>query len=268
MNGKIAPFLRNLTGAAFMAAVLIVSASCAHTYARDIVVDGVHIAGFTGSAPAAPSRSADGRTPGGGSYWKDTGGRVVAIETASNKVFLFQYDQFGKVRQVSEPDGGMLVRKGDGRDWVRVAPDGQQSSFEGLVMIGNDYAVRYLAQDGSQSVYNSNGYVAKTRNVDGETRIDSLSDGRGRSCTFDYDASGQPAVVRLFDGEVLSAKPDGSWTRTAAGATTEERVPYLVARDPDDGTVYIKTDSEIVAYSTSGVERQKLPAGAPGDGRP
>jgi hypothetical protein len=205
----------------------------------------------------SPASKPDEVTTDGARIWKDDKGRVEYLKVFSGPVFRFHYDKFGQIDKVIEPSGAVLKRKA-GREWQRTNPDGTTTGVYGIVMVGNSFDVRYLYDDGSQTIYNGNGYVVETESVDGNTLIKRVTDTKGRASDIRYDADGKPYSIKTFDGALLTESDDGKWYRTLPGSTRETVVPYTVVRDPDSGYVILRTPSVIVIYQDDGVREEHI----------
>jgi hypothetical protein len=205
----------------------------------------------------SPSRSPDLVTSDGARIWKDKQGRVEYVKQFSGPVFHFSYDKFGQINKVIEPNGAELKRKAP-REWQRTNPDGTAGGVYGIVMVGNNYEVKYLFDDGSQTIYNGNGYVVDIEKVDGNDLIKRVTDTKGRTSQINYDADAKPFSIRTFDGFLLTQAEDGKWYRSTPGSTRETLVPYSVSRDPDSGYVILRTPSVIVIYQDDGVREEHV----------
>jgi hypothetical protein len=209
----------------------------------------------------SPPRSPDLVTTDGARIWKDKQGRVEYLKQFSGPVFHFGYDKFGQINKVTEPSGAELTRKGP-REWQRRNPNGTTSGVYGIVMIGNSNEVKYLYDDGSQTIYNGNGYVVEIEKVEGNDLITRVIDTKGRASQIHYDAEAAPFSITTFDGFVLTQGEDGKWYRSTPGSSRETLVPYTVVRDPDSGYVILRTPSVIVIYQDNGVHEERINGGS------
>lgn len=217
----------------------------------------VRLDGNQAMVTTSPLRPPDVLTSEGARVWKDADGRVTQLKLFSGPVFHFGYDKHGQVNIVREPDGAYLVRNGT-REWSRRHPNGTISPYYGLVYVGNRYEVKYLLDDGTQIIWNANGYVVEIDKVEGESLIKKVSNSRGRISTIYYDAAGEPFSITTFDGFVLTRDEAGKWYRSVPGARRETLVPYTVERDPDSGYVTLTTPKVRVIYRTDGVREEKV----------
>lgn len=246
---------------AALLAVVLLASGCAHTMHRPggvagVDTSGIDISGYDRKPPVAPERPADLEPGQGAKVWKNSDGRASHIQLASGGVLQFAYDSYGRIKLMKEPTGAILARKGNGRHWVLFHPNGELTTFEGLVLIQADYTVRVLAQDGAQRVFNPNGYIVELSVVNGNAAIREMTDPRGRFAQFSYDASGRLEVIRGFDGVVLLRKDDG-WYRWVPG-WSPTKVSYTVMYDQSDGSVIVRTPSTVITYSEEGVSEEKV----------
>jgi len=242
-------------------ALLAFAAGCAHVPPPRLGPDPacgapVELDGRSLKPPVAPTRAADAE-PQGAKVWKDSDGRITAMQMASGGVILVEYDQYGKIKLLQEPNGTLFARRDNCRNWSGFLPNGERSPFEGAVMIDGDYKVRLLHQDGSQRVYNPNGYVVEVIEGAQFTFIKDITDPRGRVAQFDYDAHGDPKTIRMFDGSVLFKKDDGKWYQWSHSMPSAVVVSYTVERD-EDGNVTVTTAATVVTYSVSGMRVERV----------
>lgn len=247
-----------LVPAALLAFTLLGS-GCAHVPPPRVGPDpvcgkAVELNGRSLKPPVAPERAADAE-PQGAKIWKDSEGRITAVQMASGGVLLLEYDQYGKVKLMQEPTGAVYARHDNCRNWAGFLTNGERSPFEGVVMVGNDYTVRVLHQDGSQRVYNPSGYVVEIVETASFTAVKEITDPRGRVAQFDYDAGGEPQTIRTFDRSVLFKK-DGKWYSWAPGWGSAVEVQYSIERD-EDGSVTVTTPATVTTYSVSGMRVER-----------
>lgn len=246
---------------AALVAVVLLAAGCAHTLHRPggvVGVDttGIDLSGYDRKPTVAPERPADLEFGQGAKVWKNSEGRVSHIQLASGGVLQFAYDSYGRIKLMKEPGGAILARKGNGRHWVLFHPNGELTTFEGLVLIQADYTVRVLAQDGAQRVFNPNGYTVELSVLNNNAAIREMTDPAGRVAQFSYNASGRLEVIRGFDGVVLLRRDNG-WYRWVPG-WSPTKVSYTVTYDQSDGSVIVRTPSTVITYSEDGVSEERL----------
>ncbi len=209
------------------------------------------------AAPSSPKRPADEVTSDGAHIWKDKLGRVVCVKLASGPVFVFTYDKGNTIQKVVEPNGARLTRKANGREWTRRSPDNKRAPVYVTVSIGSKYEIHYLNDDGGQTIYNTNGDIVELERFNQQARIIKVTDPKGRTTEFGYDAEGKPFSVKTSDGFVLVRGDEGKWYRELPGTTRDTSVPYTVVRSYEpDVKVTITTPSNSVAYSPFGIAEQ------------
>ncbi|GEM_PF-4584198 len=204
--------------------------------------------------PHSPPRKPDAVTADGARLWHDGSGRVECLKTHSGQIFKFDYDKGGRIKEVLEPDGSILMRNGSQDAWTRTNTRGQSHEFKGQVAVQADGSVIYKGRDGQDTVFSGSGCVAECRLVDGKLLLTKLSDAHGASMSFSYDSEGKPFAIEDDRGWWLTRGTDGNWYRSRPGRPGDDYLPIKIERDGQTGDVIIADSGMTARVGVRGVE--------------
>jgi YD repeat-containing protein len=200
----------------------------------------------------SPQREPDQVTAEGARIWNE-GSNVSSIKNADGEIYNFKYDSRGDLAEVTEADGSILTKKGDGH-WERVNAEGQQDSFKGEVTV-KDGTVAYIGAGGQDRIHAGNGAVIYRDLVNGQKQITKVMQ-KGKTTEFSYDPDGHVSFVKNPDGTGFTKGSDANWYKRSLSAE-DEAVPHKFERQ-SDGTIVVKTPERITTFGVDGVHRKNI----------
>jgi hypothetical protein len=206
--------------------------------------------------PHSPPEKPDVISEDGTEIWKD-GGDIKCIKMPNGPVFRLEYDGdklYRRVKKVIEPDGSYIVRKGKHDEWDRMRLDKTVIPVYGQVVIKETGEIRYLAANGSETIFASNGQMIE---IEDSIFLKRFVDTDGHTTEFHYDFDGKLIWLKCPDGSTLEIDETGHWNRRYAEDIASKPEPYEIKRE-DGGVVVVTTPDNKITYSQEGKKVQPI----------